>query len=203
MDLYAHVRIMVGVVLSLGLAQLLRGVARLIQHPKKERLNWVHLSWVLFTFLYVVHFWCWEFWLRQLTDWNIAIYLFTIAYAVLIYLMCSILFPDSLADYDGYEDYFYSRRGWFFGLLIAVFALDLEDTLLKGRQYYLHLGIEYPIRAAVFIVVCAIAIFTRGPVFVSMRAAQLPRAQRATPRERWRRMFPFPTTSQHRALPAD
>jgi hypothetical protein len=140
----------------------LRGVARLIQHPKKERLNWVHLSWVLFTFLYVVHFWWWEFWLRQRTDWNIAIYLFTIAYAVLIYLMCSILFPDSLADYDGYEDYFYSRRGWFFGLLIAVFALDLEDTLLKGRQYYLHLGIEYPIRAAVFIVVCAIAIFTRN-----------------------------------------
>jgi hypothetical protein len=38
MDLYAHVRIIVGVVISLGLTHLLRGIANLIQHPKKERI---------------------------------------------------------------------------------------------------------------------------------------------------------------------
>jgi hypothetical protein len=162
MDLYAHVRIIVGVVVSLGLTHLLRGIANLIQHPKKERIYWVHLAWVLFMFLYVLHFWWWEFWLRELKDWNLAIYLFTIFYAVLIYLICAMLFPDSLAGYSGYEDYFYSRRRWFFGLMIAIFALDLEDTFLKGRQYYLHLGIEYPIRAAMFIVACAIALVSRN-----------------------------------------
>ncbi|SAL39734.1 hypothetical protein AWB69_03982 [Caballeronia udeis] len=162
MDVYTHVRIIVGVVISLGLTHLLRGSAYLIQHPKKEQIYWVHLGWVAFMFLYVLHFWWWEFWLRELKDWNFAVYLFTILYAVLIYLMCSILYPESIADYTGYEDYFYSRRRWFFGLLIMIFTLDLEDTFLKGRQYYLHLGPEYPIRAAVFIVGCAVAIRTRN-----------------------------------------
>ncbi|CAH2787864.1 MAG: hypothetical protein CBARDMAM_2360 [uncultured Caballeronia sp.] len=113
-------------------------------------------------FLYVLHF-CWgEFWLRELKDWNFAVYLFTILYAVLIYLMCSILYPEAIGDYIGYEDYFYSRRRWFFELLIMIFALDLEDTFLKGCQYYLHLGPEYTVRAAVFIVGCAVAIRTRN-----------------------------------------
>ncbi len=162
MDLYTHIRIIVGMVTSLGLAHLLRGSAHFIQHPKKGQIYWVHLGWVAFMFLYVLHFWWWEFWLRELKDWSFAVYLFTVAYAVLIYLICSVLYPETLGDYADYEDYFYSRRRWFFGLLILIFALDLEDTLLKGRQYYLHLGFEYPIRAAAFILGCAVAMMTRN-----------------------------------------
>jgi hypothetical protein len=165
MDFYSHVRIIVGVVVSLGLTQLLRGSAYLIQHPKKTQVYWVHLAWVLFMFLYVLHFWWWEFSLRERGDWSFAVYLFTISYAVLIYLICSILYPETIADYTGYEDYFLSRRPWFFGLLIAIFALDLEDTFLKGRQYYAQLGPEYPIRAAVFILACAVAIKTRNKYY--------------------------------------
>jgi hypothetical protein len=162
MDIYTHVRIIVGVVISLGLTHLLRGTAYLIQHPKKEQIYWAHLGWVVFMFLYVLHFWWWEFWLRGLKDWNFAIYLFTILYAVLIYMLCSVLYPEALDNYTGYQDYFYSRRRWFFGLLIVIYTLDLEDTFLKGRQYYLQLGLEYPIRAVVFILACAVAIKTRN-----------------------------------------
>jgi len=162
MDLYAHVRIIVGVVISLGLTHLLRSAAHMIQHPGKQKIYWVHMMWALFMFIYVLHYWWWEFWLRELRYWSFAIYLFTIAYAVLIYMTCAMLFPDSMADYPSYEEYFYSRRQWFFGLLIALFALDLVDTLLKGRQYYLHLGMAYALRAIVFIAGCAIAIATRN-----------------------------------------
>jgi len=160
MDLYAHVRIIVGVVISLGLTHLLRSFANIIQHPRKERLYGVHMTWAFFMLIYVLHYWWWEFQLRELRDWNFAIYLFTIAYAVLIYMTCSMMFPDSMDGYSGYEDYFFSRKAWFFGLLVALFALDLIDTLLKGRQYYLHLGSAYAARAIVFIVACGIAIRT-------------------------------------------
>jgi hypothetical protein len=43
-----------------------------------------------------------------------------------------------------------------------MFTLDPEDTFLKGLQYYLHLGLEYPIRAAIFVLGCAVAIKTRN-----------------------------------------
>jgi hypothetical protein len=160
MDLYAHVRIIVGVVISLGLTHLLRSFAHIIQHPHKEKVYGVHLTWAFFMFIYVLHYWWWEFHLRELKDWSFAIYLFIIAYAVLIFMTCAMLFPDSMEGYSGYEDYFYSRKSWYFGLLTALFALDLVDTLLKGQQYYLHLGMAYAVRAVVFIVGCGIAIKT-------------------------------------------
>jgi len=61
MDLYSHVRVLFSIVLGLGVAQLLGGVARIVQHPKHYRIYWVHFIWFVFLFLYLVHFWWWEF----------------------------------------------------------------------------------------------------------------------------------------------
>jgi hypothetical protein len=163
--LYSHVLVIVGVVISLGLTHLLRSFAHIVQHPHKERPYWVHLAWAFFMFIYILHYWWWEFHLRELGGWSFAVYLFVIAYAVLIYMSCSMLFPDSMDGYGGYEDYYYSRKSWFFGLLIALFTLDFVDTLLKGRQYYLHLGLPYTIRTIVFIVGYGIAISTNNRRF--------------------------------------
>jgi hypothetical protein len=160
MDLYTHVRIIVGVVISLGLTHLLRSFANIIQHPHKEKLYGVHMTWAVFMLIYILHYWWWEFHLRELREWSFAVYLFIIAYAVLIYMTCSMLFPDSMDGYGGYEDYYYARKSWFFGMMIVLFALDFVDTLLKGHEYYLHLGVPYTVRAVFYIVGYGIAIKT-------------------------------------------
>lgn len=51
MDLYSHVRVLFSIILGLGVSHLLRGVARIMQHPKQYRVYWVHLAWALFLFL--------------------------------------------------------------------------------------------------------------------------------------------------------
>jgi hypothetical protein len=61
MDLYSHVRVLFSIILGLGVSHLLRGVARIMQHPKQYRVYWVHLAWAIFLFLYLIHFWWWEF----------------------------------------------------------------------------------------------------------------------------------------------
>jgi hypothetical protein len=35
MDLYSHVRVLFSIILGLGVSHLLRGVARIMQHPKQ------------------------------------------------------------------------------------------------------------------------------------------------------------------------
>ena len=65
----------------------------------------------------LVHFWWWEFGLFVIEDWTFGKYLFIILYAVTLFLLSALLFPDSMQDYRGYEDFFYARRAWFFGLL--------------------------------------------------------------------------------------
>ena len=44
MELYQHVRVVLSILVAFSLTHLLKGVARLIQHPGRERIYWVHLS---------------------------------------------------------------------------------------------------------------------------------------------------------------
>ena len=164
-DVFPHIRIVMGMVIGLGVTRLLSGVARIIQHPGQYRLYPVHLAWVGSVLLMLVHFWWWEFGLYRIDNWTFGIYLFIVAYAVVLFLLCALLFPDSMQDYRSYEDYFYEQRGWFFGLLAVTYLLDIIDTLLKGEAHFARFGNEYLIRTPVMVGLCIAAILSRDRRF--------------------------------------
>jgi hypothetical protein len=164
-DLFTHIRIVMGIVLGLGLARLLSGLARFVQHPRAEKIDLVHLGWVFSMLLMLVHFWWWEFRLASLQYWRFETYFFLVGYMALLFLLCALLFPDHIAEYNGYWDFLMSRRRWFFGILAATYACDLVDTLLKGSDHLAALGTEYPIRIAVYIVLCIVATLTTNRQF--------------------------------------
>jgi hypothetical protein len=161
-DVYTHIRIVISIVLGLGIARLLTGLARFVQHPGKVKVYPIHLAWAFSILFFLVDFWWWELHLARLQQWNFGIYLFVIFYAVLFFLISTLLFPDQMEEYSGFEDYFLSRRRWFFGLLGGSFLLDLVDTRLKGAAYFQALGLEYPLRIACFVLLCGIAMATRN-----------------------------------------
>jgi len=158
MDKFAHDRILIGMILSLGVAHLLKGIAKLIEHPSRTKPYAVHLLWVLYTFLLLINFWWWEFRLGKIVQWTFGTYVFVILYITVYYIICSLLFPEDLKEYRDFKDYYYARGKWFFALLAAVFLLDLGDTLIKGREYFTALGTEYPIRIVSHTVLCLLAI---------------------------------------------
>lgn len=162
---FPHIRIVIGMVIGLGVTRLLTGVARMIQHPERDAIYGVHLAWVASMLLTLVHFWWWEFGLFGIDDWTFGIYLFVIVYAVTLFLLCALLFPDSMYDYTGYEDFFIARRGWFFGILAATFLLDVVDTLIKGQAHFAHFGSEYLIRTPVLVGLCVIGMITENRRF--------------------------------------
>jgi hypothetical protein len=164
-ELFPHVRIIMGMVLSLGLARLLAGLARFVQHPGKTPLYSVHLGWAASMLLLLVHFWWWEYRLYAIPHWTIGLYLFLIFYTILLYALCALLFPDNIDEYSGYEDYFMSRRRWFFGLMAPAFVLDYIDTLIKGRGHAELFGIEYELRVPIYLLLCGIAIATTNRRF--------------------------------------
>ncbi|MDE4601621.1 hypothetical protein [Sinorhizobium meliloti] len=158
--IFSHIRVVMGMVISLSLARLLSGVALFVQHPGKTKVYWIHLGWVLFMFVFLVHFWWWEYHLHSLAVIDVSVYLFVILYSCVFFLLCVFLFPTTLDEYSGYEHYFMSRRAWFFGFLAIAFAVDLIDTALKGKAYFQSFGIEYPLRNATYIALCIIAAVT-------------------------------------------
>ncbi len=164
-DIFPHVRIVMGMVIGLGVTRLLSGVARIVQHPAQYRLYVVHLAWVASVLLALVHFWWWEFGLYQVETWTFGTYVFIIGYAIVLFMLCALLFPDSMQGYGSYEDYFYARRAWFFGLLAATYLLDVVDTLIKGDAHFARFAQEYLIRTPVLLVLCIVAVRTPNRTF--------------------------------------
>jgi hypothetical protein len=164
-DIFIHVRVMIGVIVGLSIARLLTGIARFIQHPKQTQVYLVHLGWVLTVLLSVIHFWWWEFRLEDVVRWDFVEYLSILFYAILFFLLSALLFPDKLDEYTGFKEYFTSRKRWFFGILALTFLVDVADTLLKGTPYVAGLGIEYEIRVVVYVVLCTLAMFINNQRF--------------------------------------
>lgn len=163
-DVFLHIRVLVGLVLGLALTRLLSGISGIVQHPRRRLLYPAHLAWVAVVLVMTIHFWWWEFGLERVPTWRFEIFAFVLGYAFLHYLLASLLFPEWMDDYAGYEDYFLSRRAWFFGLLVAICAADWIDTWIKGPDYLKTLGAEYPIR----LVICAV-LFLGGAWTTSRR----------------------------------
>ncbi len=165
MDPYSHVRILFGMILALAVGNILRGLASIVQHPAKYMfVYWVHLTWALFLFLYLIHFWWWEFSLHTLV-WTFPLYFFIALYAVLLYFLSVLLFPDRITEYGDFESYFYARRDWIFGMFAGVFAADIIDTWIKGSTYLSHLGPAYYVRSASLIVLSLIGIRVKNHLF--------------------------------------
>lgn len=159
MNEFAHTRMMLGFVVSFCIAQLMRGLSRLIAHPTRSRPYVVHLLWVFYIFLDIVFFWWWEYRLSQVSHWTFPLYLLVMLYIVLYCLLCSLLFPEDIQEYQGYKGYYYARRQWFFGLLAITYPVDALDTYVKGGAHMasLNIGPDYFVRTGLYALLCLIA----------------------------------------------
>jgi len=169
-DLYLHVRVLVSIILGLSVTRLIAGVASLIQHPTRYRISLIHLGWVAWTLVNVFGFWWYEFRLSLVEQWNLALYFFVCLFASMYYFLSVLLFPDDIKGYEGYEDYFLSRRVWFFGFVALSEALDVVDTRIKGAEYLKSMGTEYFVHLGAILVLCAIAARTRNLTFHALFA---------------------------------
>lgn len=159
-ELFTHVRIVMGMVIGLGITRMLAGVAGFIQHPGRHRASLLHMLWVGSVLLELVLFWWWEFALSRMPAWSFGIYLFLIGYAVVLYLLAALLFPDNISEYAGYEDFFIRRRRWFFGLLAVTFLLDIVDTLIKGVERWSQLSGDYLVQVPIGLALCLVGSMT-------------------------------------------
>lgn len=165
MGMFEYVSVLTSIIVGLGLAHLLQGVARIAQHPGRRVTSWIHLMWAAAMFFIAVFWWWWEFRFIEVEVWTFQLYLFLLSYAVLIYFLCALLFPADLEGYEGFEDYFLSRRVWFFGCFALSMVIDFADTLLKGAEYFASLGPEYVIATTVQMVLAGVAMVTKSRRF--------------------------------------
>jgi len=159
MSQFEYVAVLISIIVGLALTQILRGVGRMVTTQDGPRPYWVHLIWTFYIFIYIVLFWWWEFRLGAV-DWSLWIYLAVITYTTLFFFVSLIVQPGSLDGISSYKEYYYSRRRWIFGLLIAITLWDFVDTLLKGVNHLRDLGTGYLVLNISLIILSAVSIIT-------------------------------------------
>ena len=140
MDTFEYAMVLVAVVIGLGLAHLLSGLGQAINRLQDSqqpiRIETAYLCWVGYMFLYLVQFWWWEYQFHTLgVVWSVYLYYFIITYAVIIYLLTTVLVPWQMQGVTSALDQLIAKRYWFFGLLLVATAIDIVDTFLKGADW--------------------------------------------------------------------
>lgn len=162
MEMFSYVMVLASVIAGLAITQLLQCVASVVQYPKHHRPYWVHLVWIVYAFEYVALWWWYEWDFAKTATWSFPLYLFILFYAVVIYLMCAVLAPVGLQNFEDFEAYYYSRRRWFLALAALVIGIDVCDTLSKGLAHFAELGPHYYLGAIGFPVLYVIGMTTRS-----------------------------------------
>jgi len=94
MSAFEYVTVLISVVLSLGIAQILLGVAGMIKQFDRVTLYWPHLLWVLFVLLLHIQEWWVTYELKNFTPWRLPSFLFIMIYPINLFVLAKLLFPE-------------------------------------------------------------------------------------------------------------
>ena len=135
MDDFAHLSVLISIVLGLGLTNLLMGMARIVQMRAQVRIYWPTLVWAFTLLLVFVQTWWTMFGLRNVATWTFQAFAVTLMQPILLFFLSALALPDFDRDesLDLRANYF-AQTYWFFGILLAlVFVSMLRNVLVVGH----------------------------------------------------------------------
>ncbi len=127
MSLFEFIVGMISVIFALSIAQLLLGVADLLQQGARVRFFLPHGLWVMNLFLLTFLHW-WSLWTFRELSWNFGMFFYSLIGPSLMFFACTMINPRNTATIDvDLSDYFLRVRKWFlsiYALLMIFFSFD-------------------------------------------------------------------------------
>ena len=125
MSLFEFLMVLVSLIIGLGIAELLTGVARIIRNHQQVRLYWVHSVFVAILFLALLQTW-WEIWeLRAVPSWTFGGLLMMLGGPIGLFIISHLVFPEPVSGSDLNAYYFENKKPIFF---IAIMTVAVSAT---------------------------------------------------------------------------
>ena len=170
LSVFEYLGVLLSVVIGLGLTHLLTGLSKTIHHRATLHLYWVQLMWVFNIALYIVAVWWGMFSWSGQSSWGFLQFLFILSYAILLFLLASLLFPWDMSPDQDLEDHFWRTRAWFFGVFTVARLIDIPETLLKEQVGLREIPAEYAVFALVQLGLAVVAAITPNRSFHAVYA---------------------------------
>ncbi len=128
------------IILGLGLAQLLRGIGRLVRDRRRITIYWVTLAWVFVLVHSYRSYWDFIWSGRDNVPWDATAVLIGFLQLSLLYLLTVLILPDfSAAGHIDMRRHYFGVRSWFFGIFagfwflqVLTYQLYVPDSLWFG-----------------------------------------------------------------------
>ena len=158
MNLFEFLMILLSLIVGLGIAEILSGIARFLKKNRSREIPWVHGAATLSIFVALLQTF-WESWgLRALDVWTFPAMLLMLGSPICLYLMAYILFPEP-DEAAGLDDYYFERARllWPLGALTVIVG-----TLFRPIAFDVPLWVVDNLSSIPVLAVCAILTFTRN-----------------------------------------
>ncbi len=165
MILFEYLGVLISVVMGLAITHLLIGLSKVIHWRDSVRHYWVHYVWTLNVMVYVVGIWWNMFWWSRLEEWRFYEFLFILLYAVVLFLLASLLYPWSFKEGLDLRKHFLWNRSWFFGILALAWVIDIPETVMKAEGGLRALPGGYVVFVSTLIVLSIAAVFSKSERF--------------------------------------
>jgi hypothetical protein len=141
--MFAHLSVLISVILGLALTHLLRGLSKLIQQRTTVKIYWVHVVWTINLIAYVLAVWWGMANWNKLQTWTTELFFFLSLYSIVIFMLSSQLFPAEFpADMD-FERYYFANNRWIFGMMTVSLLIDVPETIWKQVNHLRDVPSEY------------------------------------------------------------
>jgi hypothetical protein len=147
-----------GLLLGLGLAEVLGGFGTAIQSRRKIRIGWLTPLLGLLVALDLTSFWMVAWSVRDVVPPTYASLLGGLLVIGTYYFVARITFPHDASEWPDYDDYYFEHRKWVLGgmvlcnLIALSFLVALGDNPLRGQAGRWSLALFIPaLVAAMFV----------------------------------------------------
>ena len=131
--------VLVSIIVGLGLAEILTGVARLLRARATTRYYWVHGVLTASIFIALLQQW-WETWsLREVAEWGFVALILMLVAPICLFLISHLLFPEAAQETD-VEPYYYGpmRPVWVLGAIAIIGSTSLRPIIFGAQLFALE-----------------------------------------------------------------
>ncbi|MDH4058818.1 MAG: hypothetical protein OEU76_08630 [Cyclobacteriaceae bacterium] len=136
MSPFEYVIVLISIILGLGIALVLTGIAELIKRWKSCTHFWPYLIWILVVFVLHIQEWWATYDLRSVKSWSLLIFLFVILYPILLFVLANLLFPSKWPKkgIDIKEFYFNNCKKFFVCIVLFAILSIVQNVVIANYR---------------------------------------------------------------------
>ena len=136
MSPFEYVIVLISIILGLGIALVLTGIAELLKRWKAITHFWPYLIWIILVFVLHIQEWWATYDLRSVKSWSLPMFLFVILYPILLFILANLLFPTRWPKkgIDLKEFYFDNCRKFFLCIVLFAILSIVQNVLIANYK---------------------------------------------------------------------